>query len=182
MEGRLADKTSQLIMDALGRALADPGGLPLFAGKNSPGLFPTGAAAKRAAQHCKDQGFLQILRTETRGKSSQEVCILSECGLAFLLDQLQPKSVLEKLVAGLEARKSQLDQVVDAARQTQTTLDRFRTLAEAVLEEVRESGIPNQTQAPPVESLAAGTLAILRQWQGAGNLEDCSVPELYWRL
>ena len=64
----LADKPSQLILDALSRA-ADPAGVPLFAGKTTPGLFPATAPSRLAALHCKEENLLRVLRTEQRGKS-----------------------------------------------------------------------------------------------------------------
>ena len=61
----MVDKSAPLVLDALSRAVADPGGLPLFSGKQAPGLFAATAAAKQAAQQCKDDGLLHIVRTET---------------------------------------------------------------------------------------------------------------------
>src|SRR5213596_1464453 len=74
-EGALADKTTSLILDALSRAVADPAGVPLH-GKTASGLFTTTAAAKQAAQRCKDEGFLRIVRTETKGKTLHEICAI----------------------------------------------------------------------------------------------------------
>lgn len=173
----MADKSTSLIVDALRCGLAAPNGLPLFAGKGGPGLFPATTAAKQAAQLCKDQGLLQVLRTETRGKSSLETCAVSEKGLSYLLRQEHPKAVLEQLVTGLQERSGQLDGVIDAARQSQAILDRLRTFTEKVLEEVRKSALPT-LQA----DLCADILNVLTEWQRAGNLDDCALPELYWQL
>jgi hypothetical protein len=49
----LADKPTQMILDALARAAADPAGVPLFGSKAEPGLFPSVAAAKPVALRCK---------------------------------------------------------------------------------------------------------------------------------
>src|SRR5437868_15502454 len=43
--GFMADKATQLLLEALRRAVADPTGLPLYASKTAPGLFPATAAA-----------------------------------------------------------------------------------------------------------------------------------------
>jgi hypothetical protein len=90
----LADKSTQLVLDALGRAAVDPAGVPLHGNKKNPGLFAATATAKQAAQRCKDEGYLHVLRTETKGKTSTEVCALTEKGLAYLLAQVSPKQVL----------------------------------------------------------------------------------------
>src|SRR5438477_5695282 len=71
-EAALADKIAQLVLDALSRAVTDPGGAPLFGGKAAPGLLVASTAAKQAAQLCKDQGYLRVVRTETKGKTVQE--------------------------------------------------------------------------------------------------------------
>ncbi len=60
----MADKSTQLILAALGRAVASPDGAPLFAAKSGPGLFPSSAAGKQAAQRCKDEGWLRSLSAE----------------------------------------------------------------------------------------------------------------------
>jgi hypothetical protein len=58
----VADKSRQLVLDALGRAAAAPAGLPLHGSRSAPGLFPTTAAGKQAAQHCTAEGYLAAAR------------------------------------------------------------------------------------------------------------------------
>ena len=60
----MADKLTQLLLDALGKAAAEPAGLPLFGGKAGPGLFPATAAARPAAQRARDEGYLRAVGTE----------------------------------------------------------------------------------------------------------------------
>ena len=130
----MADKPQQLLLDALSRAAADPGGVPLHAAKGAPGLFAATAAGKQLAQHCKDQGYLRVVRTETRGKTVHEVCAVSEKGLAYLLSQVSPKQVLEDLVRALEARQAQFGELVQAAQAAQASLDALKTNAQQVLQ------------------------------------------------
>jgi hypothetical protein len=178
----LADKATQLVLDALSRAAADPGGVPLLAAKAAPGLFTATALGKQAAQRCKDEGYLRVLRTEMRGKAVHEVCALSEKGLAFLLSQVSPKQVLEDLVRALESRRGQFGELVEAARQAQASLDALRATAQKVLEAVT-SGKPLSGNGSPSANGAHANgdvlLSYLARWQAAGNLEDCSLPELY---
>src|SRR5439155_22129726 len=108
-QGRfMADKGTQLVLDALSRAVADPGGLPLYASKSTPGLFPTTPAARPAAQRCKEEEFVKVVRAEQRGKAVQEVCAITEKGLAYLLTRANTRQVLEDLVRALESRQAQL--------------------------------------------------------------------------
>src|SRR5262249_47992749 len=129
----LADKSTPLVLEALGKAVADPAGLPLHSGKAKSGLFATNAAGKQAAQHCKDQGYLHVVHTETKGKATLEICAITEKGMAYLMSQVSPKQVLESFVRALEARQGQSNQLLEAARQMQTGLDALRAAAERVL-------------------------------------------------
>jgi hypothetical protein len=94
----LADKSQQLVLDALHRAVGENAGLPLFAGRSSNGLFANSVSGKKAAQVCKDQGFVRTLRTQTKGRSCKEFCTITEKGLAFLLEHVPPGEILESLM------------------------------------------------------------------------------------
>lgn len=183
----MADKSNQLILDALTRAAADPAGLPLFAGKNAPGLFAGTAPAKQAARRCKDDDFLRVLRVEKRGKATQEICALTDKGLEYLLRQVNPRQVLEDLVRAVESRREQLDALLASARETQNGLDAFRAMAEKVLRSVNgkervedlyaawSNRAPAEAAADPAPTL----LARLAHWRDTGATGDCPLPELF---
>ena len=71
----MADQSTSLILEALTKALAEPGGAPLHGNKKTPGLFAAGAGriAKQAGRLCLEQGYLHVLHRETKGRSVQEV-------------------------------------------------------------------------------------------------------------
>jgi hypothetical protein len=92
------DKSQALVLDALRQAMAEPAGVPLFAGKSLPGLFSGTAAGKQAAQLCRQEGYLTRLRTEPRGRGTVDVCAISEKGLAYLLKQFNPTPHLKLMV------------------------------------------------------------------------------------
>ncbi len=121
MEGFVADKCQGLILDALMRAAAEPGGLPLLGSKPATGLFATNAAGKQAAEQSKSAGLLRVARTETRGKTSQEICTLTEKGLELLLEQANPRLVLEAFVGALVARTEQANLLVESVRRPGTS-------------------------------------------------------------
>ena len=106
----MADKSQQLVLEALHRAVGEDAGLPLFAGKSSTGLFAASASGKKVAQLCKDQGLVRTLRTETRGRNRKEFCAITDKGLAFLLEHVSPREVFESLMQAvvrfLENRQS----------------------------------------------------------------------------
>jgi hypothetical protein len=188
-EGSLADKSTQLVLEALGRAAVDPDGVPLHGNKKSPGLFATTTAAKQTALRCKEEGYLRVVRSETKGKTVTEVCCLTEKGLAYLLSQVSPKQVLEDFVRALETRRGQVDELINTVRHWQANLDSFKFTVEKVLLQV---GKP--VQAGPNGTFPGGThqsngsdtwlpalIGDLNEWQASGALEDCPLPELYRR-
>jgi len=209
--GRMADKSTQLVLEALTRAVADPAGLPLHGNKTAPGLFAATGPAKVAAQRCKEENLLKVVRTETRGKTALEICTLTEKGLAYLLDQVSPKEVLEDLVRALEGRHAQLASLVAAAEQSRVALDALKSTVERVLAQVGTNGAPEcprprevwqQFQAndggkperveatetsPSVRpaltesEVDAAVMAPLQRWARSGATEDFPLPELYCR-
>ncbi len=84
------DPASQMVLDALGRATAAPGGLPLFGSRH--GLCPTNAAGRRAAQMARDAGLFRALCSEKRGRVATEICAITQKGLARLLEGNGPAS------------------------------------------------------------------------------------------
>jgi hypothetical protein len=172
----VTDKSSQLVLEALNRAVADPAGLPLH-GKT--GLFAATAAAKQAAQQAKDEGLLHVVRTETRGKTTSEICTITEKGLAFLLGQASPKGVLQDLVRSLDARQRQVDELVAVARETQAGFEALKATAEKVLQQVGKPAAPALTSGNGCDTWIGAALSYLTRWQTARPSEDCSLPDLY---
>ena len=141
-EGALADKSSQLVLDALSRAAVDPTGLPLFQQKTAPGLFSGTALARQAAQRCKELDLLRVVRTEERGKTRQEVVTITPKGLDHLLSQARPRDVLQDLVRAVEGRERQVTEWIAAARQTQVALEAIRNVAAAAIQRLESAPLP----------------------------------------
>lgn len=184
----MADKSSSLILDALTKAMAEPNGVPLHGNRKLAGLFTASAGAKQAAQRCLEEGYLRVLHRETKGKSVQEFCALTEKGFAHVLSQVSPKQVLEEMVGALRARQAQVAELVAATRQWQAGLDALQAAVEKVLQQIQQSGpmaLPAVGPAPSQngsDTLAADLLACLAQWQASGATGDCPLPELYRRV
>ena len=207
----MADKLTQHLTDALTRAAADPAGLPLFAAKAEPGLFP--AAAKAAAQKAVADGLLAVARTEARGRTTRELYGLTEKGWDHLLAAANPKQVLEDFVRVLEARQGEVGELLGTARRMADSLHGLRDAVARVLPQVtqtklvsrdaesaeRSAAAPAASRLsehgttpmngtallePPVDTraeLADAVLARLADWSGAAG-EDCPLPELYRSL
>jgi hypothetical protein len=178
----LPDKSSQLILDALSRAVLHPEGVPLNGNKTTPGLFPATAAAKQAAQRCKDEGLLRVVTTESRGKTVQEICAITDRGLAHLLSECSPRHVLEDFVRALEARQGQLAELISTARQTQLGMEALRLVGQKVLEQV-SSQMPTSTGPAPTScSWHQAVLSHLDRWHETRTGEDCPLPALYQQV
>src|SRR5262245_39701732 len=180
-EGRLADKSTQLIVEALSKAVADPDGLPLFAAKAAPGLFPATDTARLSAQRCHDEGWLKPVRTDTAGKQPRDLYGVTDKGLAWLLNRTSPRQVLEDLVRAVEARQEQLAELADAVRRTRDGLDALRALAEQVLPQVRPPSLNGHAHAPE-PGCDDRVLAELERRHGDGSpaaMADCPLPELF---
>jgi len=179
-EGAVADKSSELVMDALSRAAADPGGLPLFNQKTAPGLFASTALARQAAQRCKEQDLLRVVRTEPRGKAVQEVVAITPKGLDHLVNQASPRQVLQDLLRAVECRDKQLCDWIAVAKQSQVSLEGIRNLAAAVLQRLDTPRIPHGSQNGTAHVDAATTIMRhLEQCCESDPGRDCPLPHLY---
>jgi len=192
----LADKSQTLLLDGLRRAMAEPGGLPVIAAKSQPGLFAGTAAGKQAAQLCEQEGYLRKLGTETRGKTTIDICAISEKGLAFLLGQVNPRPILEVFVQSLESRQGQFAELLGSAQASQRYLEELKETVHKALEHFRQArpestdrlqtgphgggngnGVHKAEKKTP--NRAAILLDQLRLWHGSGALGDCPLPRLF---
>ncbi len=177
----MADKSTQFMVEALARAVAEPSGLPLHGTRTEPGLFNGSPLARQAAQRCKDQGYVRVVGTEPRGKAVHEICAITDKGLEFLLGQVSTRQVLEDFLRSLDARQVQLSEVLTAARQIHASLEDLKALAGKVLPRL-ESPTPARMVEPSANGTAAGPealLAFLTQWHQTHAAGDCPLPELY---
>lgn len=184
----MADKATLILLHGLRRAAADPAGLPLHAGKSYPGLFTPNASGKAIAQRCLDEGLLRVVGAETRGKGVVELCALSDKGLAYLLEQVSPRHVLEDFIRTLEARQGEVAELVAVARRMQAGLDALRDTAARVLARMDEGALGAEAavgangDGEHPDELGETVVAVLGDWQAAGAAGDCPLPELYRRL
>ena len=190
--GRLADKSTQLILDALARAAAEPAGLSLYAQKSEPGLFPATTVAKAAADRAKADGLLQVVQSRGRGRAMREVCVLTDKGRQFLAHQASPRQVIEDFVRVLEDRQAAVAELSAARR-----ADGRRPGGHP---HGGRTGIPPADRQPPIErdpderdlhpgpptapaasdTLIADVKARLAEWHAAsGSSQDCPLSDLY---
>jgi hypothetical protein len=176
----MPDKSQQLMIDALTVAMAEPAGCALHGAKSQRALFATSVPAKRAAERCKELGYLQTVRTESAGKKNVEICQISEKGIAFLLNELNPKQVMEAFTRTVEERGQEVGRLIQAAQDCQTTLLALKNQVEKVLVKVQPTPAP--VAAPSANGCGpwkTHALGYLSQFQQSKPSEDCPLPELY---
>jgi len=186
----LADKLTPLILDALGRAALAPAGTPLVGTKKAPGLFPATNLGRQAAKRTCDDGFLAKILSDPPGR--RELVAVTDKGREYLLEQSNPKLVLEDLVRAVEARHEQVEGLIDAARQMQVGLDAIKDVVERAMPSVSSSvaglceagGVSNEHAAPASQRPATEEHDLcehLTRWHESAP-GDCPLPELYRRL
>lgn len=191
----MADKSTQLIVDALTRAAADPAGLSLYAQKSEPGLFPATTAARMAADRAKADGLLRVVESESKGKAVREVCVLTDKGRQYLAHRASPRQVLEDFVRVLEDRRTDVSELSAAAARMAAGLESIRATVEQVIPRLSEHHqsngtpmnaifIPARPSAPAAsDALIADVKARLAEWHAAsGSSQDCPLPDLYRKL
>ncbi len=183
----LADKSTQLILTALSRAATDPTGLPLYAQKTDPGLFPATTIAKTAADRAKAEGLLQVVEVESRGKASRELCTLTEKGMQFLVRQSNPREVLEDFVRVLESRSADVAELEESVGRMTTSLQTIRQAVEQILPRLnphaQTNSVHHESASTKLDSLIADIKARLSEWHASGGAQaDCPLPELYRKL
>jgi hypothetical protein len=201
----VADKSSQLVLNALSRAAAEPHGLPLHGGKSPAGLFPSTPLGKQTAQRCVQDGLLRRAGSaespENTAKSPAELYVTTDAGLSFLLDQANPRQVLEDLLRALEARQSETTELLHLAGEMRANLVHLKASAERVLQQVprtesltatltpaperskaERGGVQCAATAEPVAALHRAILSQLARWHGSGASEDYPLAELFRHL
>jgi len=173
----LADTSTRLMVEALTRAAAEPDGLPLFAVRGQPGLFPRKATGETAARRCREEGLIAV----TDGHHA----VITERGRKWLAEWSNPRQVIEDFLRVVERKQGQLSDLLVSVRQMAASLEALRGAVEhwAHTSTAPTSGHhvgPRSEWSVPV-GVADGLIAILADWPGQAA-RDCSLPELYHRL
>jgi hypothetical protein len=192
------DKIKDVLLDALKQGMAEPGEQRLYRSGKLPGLFAgrTSANGEAATQALRD-GFLEVVRTETKGKTVTEWVRVTQKGVDFLLSNESPVRAMDELRAALQMTQEGIPEWMAPIRQTlqelgsrlteqvQAVTHRLETLSERVLEAMRRADAA-ATQVPEAAvnstpwSLEA--VAYLDRRREGGLLGSCPLPELFASL
>ncbi|MBX9679983.1 MAG: hypothetical protein K2X38_14570 [Gemmataceae bacterium] len=185
------DKATEILIDALRQGAQDAGEHRLYRSGKLPGLFAarTSAHADVAAQAIRD-GFIEIVRSETKGKTIAEWVRVTAKGIDFVLQHDSPLRALEDLKTALAINEQGIPSWVVDLR------EKIDLLGEKLAEEV--NGLRRKLEltavqvgdalkrlekfgGPGVENVAWGHDAMnyLEQRKASGVGERCPLPELF---
>ncbi len=184
--------TTETLIAALKGALAQSEPQPLHRGPKQPGLFSarTGAAGE-AARQALQQGLLEVVRRETRGKAETEWVRITPLGVQFVHQHESPRAVLEELVEVLRSNQagwprwaaelqSQLHalshRLDDTLQRQERHLEQLLRRAEAALERVRAANAGT-----PLQPWQLAGIDYLQQRQTATD-SPCQLSELFGAL
>jgi hypothetical protein len=188
------DKVQELLVDALKQALAEPEPQRLYKSGKLVGLFSArngipGDAAVLAVR----EGLLEVVRTETKGKTAVEWVRVTPKGIEFIHAFESPVAALKELSAVLQANrdaipfwlteiKNRLNDLGTAvSAEAQRWSHRLDSLSQRVEEALkRVDGGPSL----PDDALADApwapqVLTYLRHRKFSGVSGECTFPELY---
>jgi hypothetical protein len=191
----MADKVTETLVEALKQALAEPAEQRLYRSGKLAGLFASrsGAGGEAAARALRAD-LLEVVRTETRGKTVIEWVRVTPRAVDFLHDHESPIRALEGLKEALQKSKDSVPVWLTEMRQHLQALEaRLTEDAQRLLHRLEslcqraEEAIGRLDGAGPIlpDSLTATVpwareaLAYLDRRRAGGAAGDCPLPELF---
>jgi hypothetical protein len=165
----LADRLAALILDALGRAARVPDGLPLIGARKAPGLFPASALGRQAADQSCHEGWLAPIGSDDE---PSRLFVITERGLAHLLDEITPRQVLDDVARAVDARGPQIAELITTTTALHAEWKGVQRLVASLLPRLESA------QARRPEASLDDLTTILTNWHASG---DCPLPELFRR-
>jgi len=192
------DQATRIVFDALKTGVAERQEQRLYRSGKLPGLFAsrTGPSAEAALRAVRD-GLLEVVRTETKGKTVTEWVRVTPKGIEFLHERESPVRAMEELRTALRATQEGVPVWMAEIREKLQTLgqrlaEEVQAIAhrlDALSQSVSEALHRANAAVPAVPAdLAAlvpwgpDALAFLDQRKSAGVVNHCSLPELFTAL
>ncbi len=192
------DRVGEATAEALKRALAGPAEHRLYRSGKLEGLFPgRGGVAGEAAARALRDGLLEIVRTETRGKTVIEWVRATPAGVDFLDRHESPVQALADLRAALRlnhqavpvwlaemrAGLHALDQrLADDAERWQARLEALARRVDETLRRIEQATPPLPEDVARDFPWAADAINYLDRRKSTGAAGDCPLPELFAAL
>lgn len=169
-------KHHSLLIAGLAQAYA-AGESPLLSTKALPGLFPSTVPGKTAAQSALESGWIEKVRSEAKGKATITWGTITEQGMAYLLEQTDPKPLLEQVQQRVKREEARLQELQASIRASfewlQSVNEKVERLEAAI---AQRQVVQTRVTVPAWEDRLTDYLATR---QSARPAEDCPLPELY---
>jgi hypothetical protein len=189
------DKVTEILLEALRMGSAAQGEHRLYGSAKLPGLFPnrTEPNAEVAAQAMRD-GLIEVVRSETKGKTVTEWAKVTPKGTAFLLERESPLHALEELQAVLKAEQegmpawlAEIRRGLDGLTQQVTAevtamsrrLDGLAARVDESLKRLDRAGPQLPAGAATALAWAHEAVGYLDKRQASGLGETCALSELF---
>lgn len=191
-------RRTEYLLDALKAALATPGEHRLFRAGKLAGLFPGRAGLPaEAALHALQNGLLETVRTETKGKLVTEWVRATPLAVTFLHENDSTRSILRELKDVLQATRTGVPEwMAEAKREVAALSASFEVRASAMLARLddlakrceaalRRAETGGPVVGEPVSRVvpwAVEALEYLDRRAATGAQGDCPLPELFHAL
>jgi hypothetical protein len=189
------DRVTDILVEALGRALAQPGEHRLYRAGKLDGLFPARAGASGEAAHrALADGLLERARLETKGRTEIEWVRVTPRGVEFLHEHESPVEALHALRDSLRANHDAVPVWLAAMRAALEEMEerlasaaaswqqRLSCLENRVNDSLRRLEAASPLVPPEVlksHPWAVDALNYLDRRRSAGAPDDCPLPELF---
>jgi len=194
----MVDKVTEVLIDTLKQAVADPGEHRLVKSGKLDGLFANRSGANgEAAARAVREGLLEVVRAETKGKVTTEWVRLTPRGVEFLHDQESPLQALKDLQSILQVTRDGVPlwltemrgELQGLAKKLGEEAERWTQRLDALSQRVEEALRRAEASGPPLPDGAAAeapwakdALAYLDHRKTGGAPGDCPLPELFAAL
>lgn len=192
------DRVQAILLEALRQGTAVPGELRLYRAGKFPGLFAsrTSVHAEAAAQAVRDE-LIEIVRTETKGKTITEFVRVTPKGVQFVLERDSPVRAMDELQALLilneqgfpgwvEELRRGIDDIgrrfVDEVQLLRQRLDALAGRVHEALKRADKYGPPPAAGTAGAIPWAHDAVEYLERRVASGLPDRCSLPELFAQL
>ncbi len=190
-----AHKALPTLVEALKLGMSGPGEQRLYRTGKLPGLFAarTGTAGAAAALAVRD-GYVEVVRTETKGKTATDWVRVTAKGIDLVMQRESPTRAMDELRAALQLTKDGLPAWIVQIRQglqelANRCIEQVTATArrlEALSERIEQALEQAEAAAPKVPPDAADAfpwaqevLTYLDRRRETGVDGACPLPELY---
>jgi hypothetical protein len=192
------DRVTQALVEGLKQALANGVEQRLYKSGKLEGLFAgRGSSAGAAAAQALREGLLEVVRTETRGKTLFDWVRLTPAGVEFLYQHESPVRALDELRTTLRLNQQGLPEwlgqmraqlhlldsrLADDARKWHDGLEALARRVEDTLRRIEQAVPPLPADILQAYPWAVDAINYLDRRKASGAASDCALPELFAAL